>query len=890
MRWLLQRPWKSDDVTVARAPPLFERPGERTVGHVCAVAVGLVQVVRVGGDGSAIALASFVCLLTAHLAILITAGQKPSNYSKPLYHAVSFLWAGVGGIWAATNLVITHDPLTHWLSLTLAYGLSGGIAARSLGAVRIAIPLICLWLLPMAVAAPFCGAAYLALSAYTVLFCGAICALVHRNGRDFNAHTHAMQALNEREADFHAMFTNLAVGINETDPATGRFHRVNPEYCRIVGRSEAELLGSLTVADITHPEDQARLRLTPDMLKKIDKAEEAEKRYRRPDGREVWIRICGALVEQGSATRRGRFATVTHDITKHQAADAALRQSEAMLRLSMQAGRIGCFQHDLIARTIHADAESRAIYGWGSDEQTVPASWWFATLPAEDAERVRQETEANRVLRLIEQNYAYRILRASDGQLRDVEIRLRVDYNAEEAAIRSYGVIIDVTERRQAEARIAHLAHHDPLTNLPNRALFRTKLDAALEGAQKGRSFALCYIDLDRFKEVNDTLGHPVGDMLLQAVTARLQSELRETDSAARFGGDEFAVIVAPCEAPDIALRLAKRLITRLAAPFDLDVHHIMIGASIGVAFGAVDGSDAEQLLKNADTALYRAKSQGGGRVCRFEQEMDAQRVARRSLASDIRHALDAGQLVLFYQPIVEIKTRCVVALGALIRWQHPARGLISPDEFIPLAEDNGLILPIGDYVLRTACLQAARWPSAQKVSVNVSAVSFVSPTMVESVAEALRCSGLHPGRLILELTETVMLNDAETALQTLHRLHELGVKIALDDFGTGFSSLSYLQRFPFDKVKIDRSFVANLGVSPQTTTIIRAVVDLCNALGMITIAEGVETEAQYQALLEQGCLHAQGYLISRPVPSEILPGLLSSQHWQPQDARSEAA
>jgi diguanylate cyclase (GGDEF)-like protein/PAS domain S-box-containing protein len=722
------------------------------------------------------------------------------------------------------------------------------------------------------------------------MFCAAVCSLIYRNAQDFKAQIHAMRARNERESDFQAMFTNLAVGINETDPATGRFHRVNPEFCRIVGRPEAELLGHLTVADITHPEDEARLRLTPQMVRQIGKGAEAEKRYVRPDGSEIWVRIAGTMIQHATATKRGRFVTIAQDITKHKAADAALRESETMLRLSIQAGRIGCFQCDLISGTIYTDSESRAIYGWPTDEHAIPYSAWFAAIVPEDLERMKQETAANKTLKLTEQSYAYRIRGPADGRLRDIETRVRVDYSPDGLPTRSYGVIIDVTERRQAEARIAHLAHHDPLTNLPNRVLFRTKLDAALQNAQNGQRFALCYIDLDRFKEVNDTLGHPVGDALLTQVTSRLLAELRETDSAARLGGDEFAVIVTPCDSADIALALAQRLIARMAAPFDLDSHHIMIGSSIGVAFAPADGTEAGQLLQNADTALYRAKNQGGGRVCRFEKDMDAQMIARRSLASDIRHALDEGQFVLFFQPIVEIKTRRVVAFEALIRWQHPERGLISPDQFIPLAEDNGLILPIGEYVLRTACLQAAQWPGTQRVSVNVSAVSFVSPTMVESVAEALRCSGLEPGRLILELTETIMLNDAETALETLHRLRGLGVKIALDDFGTGFSSLSYLQRFPFDKVKIDRAFVANLGVSPQSTTIIRAVIDLCAALGMTTIAEGVETEAQYQALMAQGCQQAQGYLINRPVPSEILPGLLISQHWQEHATHSEAA
>jgi predicted signal transduction protein with EAL and GGDEF domain len=331
-------------------------------------------------------------------------------------------------------------------------------------------------------------------------------------------------------------------------------------------------------------------------------------------------------------------------------------------------------------------------------------------------------------------------------------------------------------------------------------------------------------------------------------------------------------------------------VVARLATPFELDGHHVIIGASIGIAVAPSDGLDAEQLLKNADTALYRAKNLGGGRVCCFEPEMDREMVTRRALASDVGHALEAGQFVLFYQPIVDIKTRGVVAFEALIRWQHPKQGLISPELFIPLAEENGLIMPIDDWVLREACKQATRWPDGQKVSVNISAISFTNPTIVDRVAKTLHASGLDPERLILELTETIMLRDAETALATLHSLRDLGVRVALDDFGTGYSSLNYLQRFPFHKVKIDRAFVANLDKNHQSVMIIRAVIELCDALGMLTVAEGVETAAQYEVLAAQGCQQAQGFLINRPLPPELLPGFLASPLWHWSTLKPEAA
>lgn len=433
----------------------------------------------------------------------------------------------------------------------------------------------------------------------------------------------------------------------------------------------------------------------------------------------------------------------------------------------------------------------------------------------------------------------------------------------------------DTTERRAAEARIAHLARHDALTDLPNRVLFHETLKHALAFSRRGHLLALHCLDLDQFKAVNDTLGHPIGDGLLQAVARRLRQESREMDIVARLGGDEFAIVQTGIESPVAATVLADRLIEMMEVPFEIDGHQIVIGTSIGIAFAPQDGLDADELLKNADLALYRAKFDGRGLYRLFQTAMDAEMQARRQIELDLRHALHSDQFEVYYQPLVDLKTEAVAGFEALLRWHHPQRGLIPPDQFIPLAEEIGAIVPIGEWVLRQACMAAAAWPGALGISVNLSPVQFKSRDLVATVTAALRDAGLAPGRLELEITETVMLHDTAATLATLHDLRNIGVRIAMDDFGTGYSSLSYLRKFPFDRIKIDQSFVREIGKQSDCGAIIRAVIALSRDLGMATTAEGVETRAQLCALAEAGCSDIQGYLFSKPIPLRDIPAML---------------
>jgi diguanylate cyclase (GGDEF)-like protein len=433
-------------------------------------------------------------------------------------------------------------------------------------------------------------------------------------------------------------------------------------------------------------------------------------------------------------------------------------------------------------------------------------------------------------------------------------------------------VFEDVTDLQRAEARITHMALHDALTGLPNRVLFRQKLEEALAAARRGNLCAVLCLDLDYFKAVNDTLGHPVGDALLRAVTERLSAQLRETDTVARLGGDEFAIIQTPFDHVSDATALAERLVELISAPYAIEGHQVVVGVSIGMAVPPVDGDDPDTLLKNADLALYRAKELGRGRYCFFEPGMDAEMQARRLLEMDLRQALAAEEFELFYQPLVDIATRRPIGFEALLRWRHPTRGLVLPSEFIPLAEEIGLIVPIGEWVLRTACAEAAGWPPGIKVAVNLSPAQFRAARLADTILEVVRESGLGRDRLELEITETVLLHDSAEMVAMLHRLREAGISIALDDFGTGYSSLSTLRRFPFSLVKIDRSFVAEVGRRGDTSgAIVRAVAGLCAALGIAATVEGVETEAQFAWLAAEGFAIAQGHLLGRPMPVAAL-------------------
>lgn len=426
----------------------------------------------------------------------------------------------------------------------------------------------------------------------------------------------------------------------------------------------------------------------------------------------------------------------------------------------------------------------------------------------------------------------------------------------------------DITAQRQSADKIAHMAHHDALTGLANRVLFNERLDHAVARSARGEKIALHAFDLDHFKAVNDTLGHPAGDKLLGMVADRLQDVVREADTIARVGGDEFAIVQVGIADPLDSAALAQRIIAAVNAPYEIDGHQVVVGTSIGIAIGMGGTQSADQLVKNADLALYRAKSEGRGSFRFFEDDMDAQAQARRVLERDLRAALAKGEFELHYQPAINVASNEVIGFEALIRWNHPEKGVIPPTSFIPLAEKCGMIIQIGEWVIRTACATAVLWPEDKRIAVNLSPAQFRDAGLFHVIIRALASSGLAPCRLELEITESMLLEKDEATVAILQRLRELGVRIVLDDFGTGYSSLSYLRSFQFDKIKIDRSFIRDIAASENALTIVRALAALARGLGMTTTAEGVETQEQLDAIASEGCTEMQGFLFSKPRPN----------------------
>ncbi|MBR1124643.1 EAL domain-containing protein [Bradyrhizobium lablabi] len=465
----------------------------------------------------------------------------------------------------------------------------------------------------------------------------------------------------------------------------------------------------------------------------------------------------------------------------------------------------------------------------------------------------------------------------ADGSLIDLAIYFRQLVYGDQPAVLL--ALMDITERKRAEARLAFMAQHDGLTGLPNRSLLRQQMDdMLLHTRRSSEKLAVLVLGLDNFKIVNDTLGHGVGDKLLRGVAKRLRSTLREEDAVARLNSDEFAILQSGVVRPEDAVLLAKRLLEAIADPYLLDGHSVVIGASIGIAMSPGDGDESEKLLKSADMALSRAKTDFRGTFSFFEAEMDARAQSRRKIEIDLRDAIQNNRLQPYYQPLVDLSTGRITGFEALVRWPHAERGMVSPGEFIPVAEETGLINPLGALMLRRACADAAQWPDDVRVAVNLSPLQFRVGNLLAQVMDALKQSGLPARRLELEITETLLLEKSSQVLATLHALRALGVRISMDDFGTGYSSLSYLRSFPFDKIKIDQSFVRDLGSNRDAQAIVRSIISLGKGLGVTITAEGVESEAELSCLRTEGCHEGQGFLFSRARPNAEIVALLSAQ------------
>jgi len=565
-----------------------------------------------------------------------------------------------------------------------------------------------------------------------------------------------------------------------------------------------------------------------------------------------------------------------HLVTRHEAEQERLRQSESRFRQLADA----TFEGVLIHRDgtiVDANEAMCALTGRSLAEMVgrrvleIVAEASHAALRAKFA--VARESGSDTRLEIE--------LRHKDGSTIPVEILGRAIHTG--ASIRpedSLRVVAmrDLRERKEAEERIRYMANHDGLTDLPNRNLFQDRLSQALARSKRGASTCgvLC-LDLDRFKNVNDLNGHATGDELLRQVALRLTASVRADDTVARLSGDEFAIIQVGVAHPDGPAILADRLVKAMAAPFEIDGQQTVIGTSIGIALYPGDGDSGEELMRAADTALYRAKAAGRGTYRFFEAEMDVRLQERRRLERDLRQALASHQLDVHFQPLVGCDNEQVIGFEALVRWNHAERGFVSPAEFIPLAEECGLIMPLGNWVLRAACREAVTWPAETIVAVNISPAQFRHADLAKEVLGVLAETGLEPRRLELEITEGVLIEDTDRVLETLTLLKQAGVRISLDDFGTGYSSLSYLQRFPFDKIKIDRSFIWEMEKNPDSMSIVRAVIALGRSLRITVTAEGVETPTQLALLQSEQCDQVQGFLIGKPLPRAEASALLAN-------------
>lgn len=582
----------------------------------------------------------------------------------------------------------------------------------------------------------------------------------------------------------------------------------------------------------------------------------------RPNGTVLEIRT--VPLPAGGAVR-----TYT-DITARKRAEDTLRVSEARLALALDAGSDGLWDCDLATGEAWSSERWWHMLGYEPGELESHARTWRALLHPEDA------AQAEHILteHLAGQTPTYECehrLRRKDGTWAWMMTRGRVVAHDDDGRpLRFVCTQIDISARKEAEGQLAHMARHDGLTDLPNRTLFYERLDQKLAEMRHhgGRCAVLC-LDLDCFKSVNDSLGHLAGDALLRAVAHRFRAVLRAEDTVARLGGDEFAILLGGVGEPDGVAELAQRLIAAAQAPVLFGEQRMQVGLSVGIALAPAQGEVGEAVFKRADLALYRAKAEGRNTFRFFDATMDEAAAERRVLEHGLRQAIERGELTLHYQPQVSTRARDLVGFEALVRWAHPVRGLVSPGDFIPIAEETGLIVPLGEWVLRTACREAARWTKGLKVAINLSPRQFQQADLPERILAILSETGLSPDRLELEVTETVIINDMARALGILRRLKAFGISIAMDDFGTGYSSLATLQAFPFDKIKIDRSFVGRVEESEQAAVIVRSVIGLGRSLGMGVVAEGVETDEQMRFLAEEACDEAQGYLLGRPQPIE---------------------
>ncbi len=644
--------------------------------------------------------------------------------------------------------------------------------------------------------------------------------------------------------------------------------------------------------EVQHPDDRAATDAAWQRARAERRTFAAELRWRDPTGAYRWHKIVIAPARQEGGVVE--WIGTALDIDDMVRAREALQASEERLALALDAGSDGLWDCDIATGVAWTSDRWWHMLGYTPGELPSHNSTWHALLHPDDRPEALEKLTAHLTGATPVFECEHR-MRRKDGTWGWFHSRAKVvARGADGRATRIVGTHVDIGVRKEAESRIAHMAAHDALTDLPNRTLFRERLRRRLSetGRGAGACAVLC-IDLDRFKEVNDALGHLAGDALLRQVSLRLRASLAPQDMAARLGGDEFTVLLAAVDGPGDAMARAQALIREIGRPIRLGDQSVEIGASIGIAVSPADGTDKETIVRRADLALYKAKAEGRNAARAFDPAMDLALAERRQLEADLRRAIAQDELVLHYQPQVrpgqgspvegpptggQTLGGQLVGFEALVRWQHPSRGLVPPGVFIPLAEETGLVVALGEWVLRAACREAACWARPLKVAVNLSPRQFQQVDLPERVLSILTETGLSPDRLEIEVTETVIINDMARAMTILRRLKSFGIRIAMDDFGTGYSSLATLQAFPFDAIKIDRSFVSQLERRPAAAVIVRAVLGLGRSLGIGVVAEGVETEAQRRFLIEEGCTEMQGYLFGKPQPAAQFAGMVAGE------------
>ena len=657
----------------------------------------------------------------------------------------------------------------------------------------------------------------------------------------------------------------------------------------MLGYSRDELL-AMRIADVEANENPGEIHAH---IRHIMQAgsDRFESWYRRKDGRLLQIEASVNFLSSGG----GKFVVFIRDITERKQAEEALRESKVKFKMLADTSPLSIYMSEGIdQKAEYINPTFFRLFGYSFDEVPTVAHWWPLAYPDETYRRQIEEEWQRKVGRAIETHTEIEpmevVVICKDGS------RKIIQWGFKAIGVQNWAFGLDLTERKQAEEAIKQLAFYDPLTQLPNRRLLLDRLQQALVTSVRSRLYgALLFIDLDNFKTLNDTLGHDMGDLLLQEVASRISGCLRECDTVARLGGDEFVVMLIgmdgdPKDATAQTKKIGRKILAILNQVYHLAGHEHYGSASMGITLFAGHSSSMDELLKQADIALYQAKASGRNTLCFFDAQMQLSITARAALIHDLHHALAKNQFQIFCQ-IEASHNQKIIGAEALLRWHHPERGLVPPQEFIPLAEETGLIQPIGQWVLESACALLKSWEKISDwrhlhLAVNISTRQFRQPDFVEGVLKVLQDTGFDPGRLMLELTESVALANVSDAIAKMNALKAVGVRFSLDDFGTGYSSLAYLARLPFDQLKIDQSFVQNIGVEPADEVIIQTIIAMANELGIDIVAEGVETEAQRAFLERHGCPVCQGYLFGKPVPLaefeeniELAMGLPATNH-----------